>query len=55
MPHRDAYVFSQDGTLRRDTAASPRSPFASALKSLSEPKAKQPATAPKVTPPARSA
>lgn len=55
MPNRDAFIFSQDGTLRRDTAAGPRSPFASALKTLSEPKTKAPAAAPKATAPAPGA
>jgi hypothetical protein len=55
MPNRDAYVFSKDGTVRRDTAAGPRSPFASALRTLSEPKHEAPKPAPVLQPPQKSA
>lgn len=53
MATRDSFILSQNGTLRRETGAGPGSPFAAALKFLSEPKpaAKKPET----TPPARGA
>ncbi|MFM7344929.1 MAG: hypothetical protein ACKO1J_06125 [Tagaea sp.] len=53
MPARDSFILSQNGTLRRDTGAGPSSPFAAALKCLSEPKPAPAKLAP--TPPARGA